>query len=123
MPVGTLVRHEVRVGVGPGIQRRVAQVVCSPPCGAVCRGHARYPGFALGSSKVAVGFLVFLYLIVHNFAPIARMQLFLVCCRFFVFFCSRKCVSGCKSYSKGSQVPACLRRGAKGCNRILPVGE
>ena len=22
----------------------------------VCRGHARYPGFALGSSKVAVGF-------------------------------------------------------------------
>ena len=89
----------------------------------VCRGHARYPGFALGSSKVAVGFLVFLYLFVHNFAPAACMQLFLVCCGFFVFCCSRRCVSGCKPYSKGSQVPACLRKGAKGCNRILPVGN
>ena len=33
--------------------------------GVECRGHAQYPAFALGSSEVAVGFLVFLYL-VHN---------------------------------------------------------
>ena len=39
--------------------------------GGVCRGHAQYPAFAphalfLGSSEVAVGFLVFLYLVVHS---------------------------------------------------------
>ena len=34
--------------------------------GVVCRGHARYPAFAPSSSEVAVGFLVFLYLVVHN---------------------------------------------------------
>ena len=89
----------------------------------MCRGHAQYSAFALGSSKVAVGFLVFLYLVVHNFAPAACLQLFLVCYHFFVFCCSRRCVSGCKPYSKGSQVPACLRRGAKECNRILPVAN
>ena len=37
---------------------------CLPtPCGTVCSGHPQYPAFALGSSKVAVGFLVSLYLL------------------------------------------------------------
>ena len=34
--------------------------------GAECRGHAQCPAFAPSSSEVAVGFLVFLYLVVHN---------------------------------------------------------
>ena len=39
----------------------------APPFGGVeSRGHAQYPAFAPASSEVAVGFLVFLYLVVHN---------------------------------------------------------
>ena len=34
--------------------------------GVECRGHAQYSDFGPGSSEVAVGFLVFLHLIVHN---------------------------------------------------------
>ena len=34
--------------------------------GAVCRNYVQYPDFALDTSEVAVGFLVFLYLVVHN---------------------------------------------------------
>ena len=51
-----------------------------PLCGAVCRAHAAYPAFAPCSSEVAVGFLVFLYL-VHNLPQLCMhigTQLFLV---------------------------------------------
>ena len=34
------------------------------------QGHAQCPAFAPGSSEVAVGFLVFLYLLVHNLPPL-----------------------------------------------------
>ena len=37
-----------------------------PLDGAVCRVYAQYPVFAPGSSAMAVVFLVFLYLVVHN---------------------------------------------------------
>ena len=37
-----------------------------PLGGAVCRVHGLYSAFAPSSSEVAVGFLVFLYLVVHN---------------------------------------------------------
>ena len=37
-----------------------------PLDGAVCRVYVQYPGFAPGSSAMAVVFLVFLYLVVHN---------------------------------------------------------
>ena len=50
-------------GVGP---ERWLRWSAHPFGGAVCRGHARYPAFASGSSEVAAGFLVFLYLVVHN---------------------------------------------------------
>ena len=49
-------------GVGPeGWLRWSAH----PLGGVECRGHAQCPAFAPGSSEVAVGFLVFLYLVVH----------------------------------------------------------
>ena len=34
--------------------------------GAVCGVHSQYPAFAPSSSEVAVGVLVFLYLVVHD---------------------------------------------------------
>ena len=34
--------------------------------GAMCRDRAQYPAFAPDTSKVAAGFVVFLYRIVHN---------------------------------------------------------
>ena len=50
-------------GVGPdGRLRRFAHFFC----GGVCRGLEHYPAFAPSSSQVAVRFLVFLYLVVHN---------------------------------------------------------
>ena len=36
----------------------------------VCRGHAWYPGFALGSSKVAVGFFGLFVYFAPNFAQL-----------------------------------------------------
>ena len=41
-------------------------MVCPHLGGVECRGRAQCPGFALSSSEVAVMFLVFLYLVVHN---------------------------------------------------------
>lgn len=37
-----------------------------PPGGAVCRVHVHYSDFAPSSPEVSVGFLVFLYFVVHN---------------------------------------------------------
>ena len=41
-------------------------MICPPLGGAERRGHAQCPAFAPSSSEVAVGFLIFLYLVVHN---------------------------------------------------------
>ena len=50
-------------GVGPeGWLRWSAH----PFGGVGCRRHVQYATFAPGSSEVTVGFLVFLYLVVHN---------------------------------------------------------
>lgn len=41
-------------------------MVCPPLGGVECRGRAQCPGFVPSSSEVAVVFLMFLYLVVHN---------------------------------------------------------
>lgn len=43
-----------------------AEEVCPSPGGTVCHDSAEDPAFPSGSSKVAAGFLVFLYLVVHS---------------------------------------------------------
>ena len=53
-------------GCVPGLGWRGACVVCSHLGGVECRGHEQCPAFAPSSSEVAVVFLVFLYLAVHN---------------------------------------------------------
>ena len=54
----------VRVGLGPGVgpegwPRWFAYLLGD----IACRGHTQYPAFALGSLEMAVGLLVFLYLV------------------------------------------------------------
>ena len=45
------------------------------PFGSVlCSKHAYYPAFALSSSEVAVGLLVFMYPIIHNLPHCACTQ-------------------------------------------------
>ena len=57
----------MRVGAGPGVRPEAwLRWSAHPLGGVVCRGHARYPAFAPSSSELAVGFLVSLYLLVHN---------------------------------------------------------
>ena len=56
----------VRVGVVQGSVQRGGLGGLPTPHGPVCRAHARYPAFAPGSSEVAAGFFIFLYLVVHN---------------------------------------------------------
>ena len=63
----------VRVGVCPGVgPEGWLRWSAHPLGGVVCSGHAQCPAFAPGSSEVAVGFLVFLYLAVH-YLPQLRM--------------------------------------------------
>ena len=103
--------YGVRVEVCPGVglEGRRLRWAAHPLGGVVCRGHAQCPAFAAGSSEVTVGFLVFV-----SFVQIglncACVQLFLVPYSFFVFCCSRRGVSRGKPCSKGSRVPARLRR-------------
>ena len=60
--------------MGPGLRREGWLGWCAHPLGgAVCRDHAWYPAFAPDTPEVAVGFWVFLYLIVHNL-PQLRMH-------------------------------------------------
>ena len=54
-----------------GLERRLGSSAHSLG-GAGCRDHAQHPAFALDTSEVAVGFLVFLYLL-HNL-PQLHMQ-------------------------------------------------
>ena len=117
----------------------VAQVVCKPFGGAVCRGQAQYPAFvpapcfAVGSLDVAVYwwwfffFLVFLRL-VHNLSQLCMHTVIFVTYRFLIFCSLRKHLFRCRHCSKGSQVPACLTcRGSvcKGRGAVLhcyPLG-
>ena len=57
------VRVEVDTWVGSEWRLRWSAY---PLGGAVCSYLTQYPAFAPDTSEVAVGFLVFLYLIVHN---------------------------------------------------------
>ena len=68
----------VSVGLGPGIRPEGwLRYSAHPSVPTVCRGHAqgpaflppRHPVFAAGSSKVAIGFLVSLYLLDLELAP------------------------------------------------------
>ena len=52
--------HGVRIGAGPGVRLEVWLKWSAHPFGGI------EPAFALYSSEVAVGLLVFLYLVVHN---------------------------------------------------------
>lgn len=64
----------MRVGVGPGVKLEGWLRWSFHPLGdAVCKVHAPYSDFVPGSSQVAAGFLVFLYLTVHNL-PQRHMQ-------------------------------------------------
>ena len=54
---GELFLYGVRVGVCPGVGLEEWLRCFVHPLGVtVCRGHAQYPAFAPGSSKLAVGF-------------------------------------------------------------------
>ena len=54
--------------------------------------------------KWKLGFLVFLYLTVHNLPQLLYTQLFLVPYSFFVFRCWRRPLSSCKDCNKESQI-------------------
>ena len=57
----------MRVGAGPGVEMEGWLGWSAHPLGdAVCRDHVPHPAFAPDTSEVAVGLLVFLYLVVHN---------------------------------------------------------
>ena len=73
----------VRVGVVQGSVQRGGLGGLPTPHGPVCRAHARYPAFAPGSSEVAAGFFIFLYLVVHNLPHWACEQLVLILCSSF----------------------------------------
>ena len=77
--------------------------------GVVCRGHAQYPGFAPGSSEVALGlfvsFLVFLYLPSRICPKCPCKQLLLVPYSFFVFCCSKTGLSRCKHSCTAAKGP------------------
>lgn len=64
----------------------------APPvsAGAMCRGHAQYPAFAPGSSKVAVGFLLLLYLVIQNLPQLHVHPVIFGPYSIFVFCCSRR---------------------------------
>ena len=57
-------------GGSRGLAGGVVRWSAHPLGGAVCRAHAQYFAFARGSSEVAVGFLVFLYLVVPNLSQL-----------------------------------------------------
>ena len=81
---------------------------CGVPC--FC---SQPPAFAPGSSEVAVGFLVFLYLVVPNLPFLCRVQAAIFIHLQFLCILSlgepRRHLSRCKHCTKASQVPAGLR--------------
>ena len=64
----------------------------APPvfAGAMSRGHAKYPAFAPGSSKVTVGFLLLLYLVIQNLPQLHMHPVIFGPYSIFVFCCSRR---------------------------------
>ena len=104
--------YGMRVGVCPGMRTEGWFRWFVHPLGSVvCRGRVQYPAFAPGTSKVAAGFLVwvflflfFSYLVVQNLPNCTCMQLFLVPYSFFLFCCLRRCLSRYKHYCKRSYV-------------------
>ena len=88
-------------GIGPeGWLRCFAH----PLGGVVCRGHAQYPAFARGSSKVAVGYFSW-SLLSRICLNCACTWLFLAPYSFFVFCCSRRGVSRCQHGSPAAKGP------------------
>ena len=64
----------MRVGAGPGLRLEGwLRWSAHPLGGVVCREPVQYSAFAPDPSEVAVGFLVFLYLVVQNL-PQLRMH-------------------------------------------------
>ena len=100
--------YGVRTGECPGVRAEGWLRWSAHPFGNVCKEHAQYPAFALGSSEVGVGFLWSLCILSVIRSNRSCTQLFLVLYNFFVFCCSRRHVFRRKHRSKGSQVPACL---------------
>ena len=85
----------------PSLRWCCVQGACSRPC--FCSQH---PVFALGSSKVAVGFFGLFVSFGSRICPTgACTQLFLVPYSFFVFCCSRRGVSRCKHCSTSAKGP------------------
>ena len=79
-----------------------------PSRGIVCRRQAQYPVLAPSSSEAAVGVFWSFHILLSVICPqYTCLQVFLVPYSFFVFYCSRRCLSRCKRSRKGSQVP-CL---------------
>ena len=82
--------------------QRVARVVCPPPGWSCVQGSCAVPCFSLGTSEVAVGFLVF-----HILFPLCPSScihaLISISYSFFVSCCSWRCLSRYKHCSKGSQ--------------------
>ena len=84
-------------------------------------GLEHYPAFAPSSSEVAVRFLVFLYLVVHNLSQLL-MHVVIISPLFLLFCCLRRHLSRIKHASKGSQVsvPACLITSGW-CSTVLDI--
>ena len=95
--------------------RGVAEVFCSPLWWCGVQGACPVPCFCswhlfllLALQKWQLGFLVFLYLFVHDLPQLHMHTVILVPYSFFVFCCLQKGLSRCEHCSKGSGVPACL---------------
>ena len=102
--------YGVRVGVCPVVgSEEWLRWFAHPLSGGVCRGHAQYPAFAAGSSKVAVGFLVFVSF-VQNLPQLCMHIIFSPVQSLCILLLEERCVQVQKLQhcSKGSQVPACL---------------
>lgn len=79
-------------------------MVCPPPWWCLVQGSCSntLSAFAPEGQKRQLGFLVFLYLVVHNLSQ----WLFLVPCGYFVFCCWKRCLSMCSQGPRaGSQPP------------------
>ena len=72
---------------------------------AVCKVHVQHPAFDPSTSEVAVGFLVYLYIFVHNVPQLCMRILSSL-----KFLCQEAFVQ-VQHCSEGSQVPACLTEG------------
>ena len=104
--------HGVRVWVCPGVRPEGWLRCFTHPLGSVvCRGHAQYPAFAPGSSKLAVGFFGLFVSFVQNLPQLRRNVVIFSPIQFLcILLLEERCVQVqvLQHYSKGSQVPTCL---------------